>query len=65
MLLAMKIHISKATKELLDLTDNYNIAPRGKIDVKVKLITLLLPLSVTFLCSVYDNKAGDESSSAP
>ena len=41
MLPAMKIHISKATKELLDLTDNYNIAPRGKIDVKVKRIALL------------------------
>ena len=31
----MKIHISKALKELLDVTEDYAIVSRGLIDVKV------------------------------
>ena len=38
---AMKIHISKVTKEYLEVTDNYNILSRGEIDVKVKVFAFV------------------------
>ncbi|KAK7480851.1 hypothetical protein BaRGS_00027937 [Batillaria attramentaria] len=34
--LPMKIHISKATKELLDITDNYKTESRGAVEIKGK-----------------------------
>lgn len=33
---ALKIHMSKSTKELLEKFPGYNIEPRGEIEVKVR-----------------------------
>ena len=41
-LLAMKIHISQSTCDLLKVKEKYEITERGKVELKVILILLLV-----------------------